>query len=240
MKGILLAVLACGTATAGTTPISKLATKARADRHPTLPQDVSIEVGKYSEVTTTAPYCVVYGIESYEVGFQDWSIGNDEVDFGWRNLSGSSGNGLGIERLVVHGQRAELDRSVVGGYNPTVATDRGHIPLVVVARIDDLVVYAYRSGKTIFLVTPTTGPAGVDFESGRPEWGPGLVHRDTNCSYAITQIPVPQDGLGASGQITGSLQGVHGGSYRVDASVTKMSRDPEPLLSVTARFVDRL
>ncbi|MDB4953414.1 MAG: hypothetical protein JWO36_983 [Myxococcales bacterium] len=234
----LLVLLVAGSATAGTTPVSRLTTKSKADHHVALPKGVSVGGGQYSAVTIGPPYCVVSGIDEDGKLFEDWSLGRDDLDRGQRNQAGYSKDTFGLERLVVHGTTAELERTVVAGTDPGVATHRGHIPLVVVARADDLVVYAYRHRATVFLVTPTHGNGQSTFEDGQ-DWDPGLVERWTDCPYVIARVVISRDGASKPAQLSGTIEGAHGGSYRVDASITQTSRDPEPLLSVVVRFIDR-
>jgi hypothetical protein len=188
-----------------------------------------VVVEKNGERELDAPSCIVPGPTP------EWLAGAGTSDFEMRYPRWQGTEPLGIERLVVTGATAYLERRHVRyGVFETEVVEARRIPLQPVARAGDLVVYAYRRGTDVYLVAPA-GDAGSTVRS-KPDSGEGMgVLRSSACSVALLRLQL-EGSASQPGQITGSLPSKRG--YRVDASLTKTRRDPKPLLSVVARLVD--
>ena len=160
-----------------------------------------------------------------------WIDGDADLGGHLTSLVTDPGQPFWIERLVVRGDAAELERIAASvGQLAIVPSARSRIPLHAVARLDDLVVYAYRWDAKVFLVTRSLPGALV-----RTDGADGLTEAP-ECSFVYTQLVVRR-GSSQAVQIRGTVPST-GRPYLVDASISKTSRDPEPLLSVTARLLD--
>jgi hypothetical protein len=140
------------------------------------------------------------------------------------------------ERLVVTAHGAELQRAF--------GSQRARIPLHVVAHVmPGIDVYAYRANDieadaephpAIFLLTTVDdGDASLDSDAGQG----GVrtirgISRESSCGILATKLRVI-DGNSRVGQMIGRLR--DGRSFFISASVSKTSRDREPILSVSVR-----
>ena len=227
MKAAILVAIMSGTAVADTVPLSSLATHARLQQHVTLPASVKITRANAGEYTTIAPpYCLVSDFPEH------WTSGADDLDMDRRGASGWI-TSRGIERLIVRDNGdAELERTQL---DPDLTPiERGHIPLHRVASIDEHhAVYAYHFHDQVFVIAESTSDVLLRFDSEGQTSGRGVT-RAQNCGYAITQVRIAK-GSSQAAQISGGFDTQH---YLIDTSITQTSRDPEPLLSVTARVID--
>jgi hypothetical protein len=134
------------------------------------------------------------------------------------------GTTFSIERLIDRGDTAELERiAAVIRYRSIDPTARSRIALHPVAKLDGLTIYAYRWGAKVAIVART----GDQFD---PITGP-------TCGILFEQLVV-SDGSSRAVQLSGTVPRT-GKRYIVNADISQTSRDPEPLLTVTARLLDR-
>ena len=237
----VVAGLGMGLATADTTAVSQLAARpARLMRNPLeLPAAFDVEVSASWVSVQLPPGSASVGSCLVNGDLGRWTRGDEDLDEEYRNGGVNAGASpsltVGLERLVVHGDEAELERTTVNvGPRVAVPIERGRIALRPVARRGDLVVYAFRSADSVFVLAPTTAEAMVRFDSEQPRAGRG-VERRQSCNVALTQLRL-RPGSSQATQIEGTL----GHPYLVEASLTQTSRDPVPLLSVSVRYLDAL
>jgi hypothetical protein len=179
------------------------------------------------DVRVHGPYCGV------RILVEQWTAGAGDLDAERRysevDVSGPNPR-FGLERLVERDGGAVLERTLVDASGVGVPIERARIALRAVGRIGDTIIYAYRRGDRVFVIAPSAGQNSVRFDSREPGSGRG-VSRGSNCAFAITQLRV--GGTSSQlGQITGNDAR---GCYLISASLTKLSRDPEPLLAIAAR-----
>ena len=224
---LLLALLLPSLAAADTTPLSVFPDKPvrYAQAAGSLPA-VATVAGSNHTVRVTGGACVIYDPPPY------WIDGDAALTGQSDELETGDSSSFGLERLVTRGDTVEIERitaSVI--YGEIVPTARSRIPLHPVARLDGLTVYAYRWGAQIFLVTRSTGTA-----LRRRDGGLGLEEA-SYCGPVYTALRL-RKGSSQVAQIEGTVPRT-GKPYLIDASVTQTGRDPEPLLAVSARLVDR-
>jgi hypothetical protein len=224
-------VLAPALAVADTAPLSSL--PAKPVRYAQAPGPIPVTVKSLKarvepahEVSASKSACLIYDPPKY------WIDGDADLGRRYPDLEVGDPTPFGIERLVVRGDTAELERvtaSVI--YGELVPIARSRIALHPVAKLDGLAVYAYRWGASIHLVTWSSGMPLV-----RRDGGEGLEEL-IGCEVVSTTLRL-RDGASQLAQIRGTVPGT-GKSYVVDASAAQMGRDPEPLLSVAARLLGR-
>jgi hypothetical protein len=119
------------------------------------------------------------------------------------------------------------------------AGPRVSVALTEVASADGVVVWAYREGPDVVLVTRGYD-SGFDSPSPREDEAGRLVSVD-GCPYGLARLDAGAATAGASAELVGSMptQGKGKGAvtprFFVDASLARLSRDPEPLLTVRVR-----
>jgi hypothetical protein len=219
MKALALSLVAVsGVAAADTYPLSAIQTK---------------PVVGASDGSETEWPCAM---DTSELRDASWTRGDDTLvhDDPSPAATFTSASGyIGRERLVVGKAGAELERARDG--------ELGRIPLHVVAHVTDgLDVYAYRGNAldaeqptpAVFLVVAfPTGVASLD--SLLVDEG-ALSVRAFACGVSETVLRVV-NGNSRLGEIVGRLP--DGRSFVVSASVTKTSRDREPILSVVVHRI---
>ena len=232
----LALALAPALAAADTAPLSALPEKPV--RYAQAPGPIPASVAPFHtgragtsyQVRATGSACLVYDPPRY------WIDG--EGDFGGRfpELEVGDPTPFGIERLVVRGDTAELERVTANvTFGELVPIARSRVTLREVAKLEGLSVYAYRWGTNIYLVTRSAtdpllrrdGVAGSEEAIG--------------CGIVSTVLRL-RGGSSQLAQIRGTVPGPGPGTgkqYVIDASAAQTGRDPEPLLSVVARFVER-
>jgi hypothetical protein len=181
--------------------------------------------GSEYQIHTTGSACLAYDMPAY------WIDGDASLEGRYPDLQLGDPTPFGIERFVTRGDDAELERVTVSLlYGELVPSARSRISLHAVAKLDGLVVYAYRWNAKVFLLARSTGIA-----LRRRDGGLGLEEAP-GCGIALTMLRV-RNGASQPVQIQGTVPGT-GKRYLVDASVAQTGRDPEPLLSVRARLLD--
>jgi hypothetical protein len=222
---LLLSLFAPAVAAADTTPLSTFPEKPvrYGQAAGSLPA-VATVVGSNHTVRVTGGACAIYDPPAY------WIDGDAALTGASDELEASDPEPFGLERLVTRGDTVEIERitaSII--YGEIVPTARSRIPLHPVAALDGLTVYAYRWGARIFLVTRSS-----ETTFRRRDGGLGLEEAP-GCGPVYTTMRL-RNGSSQLAQIQGTVPGT-GKPYLVDASVTQTGRDPEPLLSVSARLL---
>jgi len=226
----LLAALAPAAARAETLPLSALPEKPA--RYAVAAGKLYVEVRSYSvdrqisDMAAEGAVCLVSNTPAY------WIDGDSPVEGRFTTFSYDSGSTFGVERLIERADGAELERIAVHtARRYLMPKGRSRIPLHVVAKLDGLTVYAYRWGSQVYLIARSTEEASV-----RTDGNSGLLG-GTECGVLYAMLRV-RNGSSEVAQIRGVVPRT-GRRFLVDASVSQTGRDPEPLLSVTARLVER-
>lgn len=229
--GAALLALAPAAAAADTLPLSALPSKparyaqAEGPFHAKVQDDPT-----YYTLTGTRPsVCFATEAPAY------WVDGDSPSWGRWPELQVGAREPFGIERLVVRGDSAELERITAEiVYGELVPLGRSRITLHEVARLEGLVVYAYRWQSKIFVLTRSAGmpPPPPELEMA------GMGDPAPECGVVQATLHLRADGTSRVSQLRGTVPGT-GKRFLIDASISQTGRDPEPLLAVTARFLDR-
>jgi hypothetical protein len=152
------------------------------------------------------------------------------------------------DRIVTTGEHPEIERSLIEVSGDTVrVTGRQRIPLTVVARDPHgLVVYAYRTAGELFVLAPAVGGTfrNTTFGATGTDMDPSSMFGSYDCGFVAARIEV-RPSTGASAVLSGNLAlpaplPTTGAPPRfvVNASVSKVLRDPEPVLSISVRVIE--
>ncbi|HWO20771.1 MAG TPA: hypothetical protein VNO30_18520 [Kofleriaceae bacterium] len=178
------------------------------------------------EVRATGAGCLVYDPPKY------WIDGEGDLMRRYPEMEIGDPTPFGIERLVTRGDTAELERVIANVvFGELVPISRSRITLREVATLPGLAVYAYRWGANVYLITRSSSDP-----VRRRDGGTGLED-SIGCGTVMTTLRL-RGGSSELAQIRGTVPAT-GKRYVIDASVVQTGRDPEPLLSVVARLVDR-
>jgi len=222
------ALLSSAPAFADPIPLSSLPAKpARyAQAAGPLPAKITDDRSRYSIAPSGPLTCMIVD------GPQYWIDGDAFLEGHWTDLVTDRGVQFGIERLVVRDGAAELERINASIEDRAIVPSaRSRIPLHAVAKLDGLVVYAYRWDAKVFLLARSLPDASL-----RSDGSEGLTSAP-ECGLVYTQLTVRR-GSSQAVQIRGKVPST-GKPYLIDASISQTSRDPDPLLSVTARLLTR-
>jgi hypothetical protein len=242
----LATLLGSSFASAGTTaPLSTIAT---------LPAPTAL---KGAEPATSLPGLSLKSKDAYRgTVFHDLSaatgrgycITQKTFGYRWSSTYGGSSTGseeeLDLDRLVEKDGTAMLERTRVvfrPMYGTVTATGRSQVKLTEVTRTaSGIVVWAFREDKAIvILARRATG--GVEGHQLAEEGQGSFVSAD-GCAFAGARVDARKPESGSFAQLTGSLPPEGTGKDRVtptfiiDASVSRVTRDPEPMLSVRVRM----
>jgi hypothetical protein len=116
---------------------------------------------------------------------------------------------------------------------------RVSVALTEVASADGVVVWAYREGPHVVLVTRGY-ESGFDSPRRREDDAGQFVGVD-GCPYGLARLDAGAAQAGASAELVGSMPTQGKGKdavtprFIVDASLARLSRDPEPVLTVRVR-----
>jgi len=225
---LLAVALAPALAAADTTPLSAFPDRPARYAQAAGPVPVTVKPsGSSHDVTVTGSVCLAVDPPAY------WIDGDAAIPGRYAELQVEDGFRFGIERIATRGDVVELERitaSILHG--ELVPSARSRIPLREVARLDGLVVYAYRWGAKIFFLARSAGMAVI-----RRDGALGL-EQAPECGVVYTELRVRDSGASQVAQIRGTVPGT-GRPFLVDASVAQTGRDPEPLLAVSARLGGR-
>lgn len=182
-----------------------------------VPVPLTPDNGRFT-ITSDPGVCLAYSTPRYWIDGDP--LAESHLDYIWVD----PGSTFAIERLVVRGDTAELERiAAVIRYRAIEPTARSRIALLPVAKLDGLVVYAYRWGSKLAVVART---------GDNPDFIPAPT-----CGVLFAELAV-RGGSSRVVQLFGTVPST-GKRYIVNADVSQTSRDPEPLLTVTARLLDR-
>lgn len=248
---VSLAVLGTSDAHAGTTStVSSIAAmpKLTALKIPALPTSVpglalkttDTRSSKWHELTTATGrgYCIQ---TDQGTGLQ------------WTNNFGSSDRGatvdLDLVRLVAVDEKVTLERTHVQ-LEPTkgeiVATGRSQVELHELTRDNGVVVWAYRDGRHIVVLARNVD-RGIEArrattsEESDPVFP--FVSIDA-CPFAGVRLDTQKTDRGTFAQLVGSMPAKGTGKdkvtprFTVDASLSRVARDPEAKISVRVRMRD--
>ena len=177
-----------------------------------------------------------------------YCLSQKQFGYRWTSTYGSGSTSaeedLDLDRLVEKDGVATLERTRVH-LNPVQgtieATGRSQVTLTEVARsANGIVVWAFREDKAI-VVLAKRATGGVEGHQLADEGQVPFVSAD-GCPFAGARVDARKPEVGSFAQLTGSLPPVGTGKDRVipgfiiDASISRVARDPEPLLSVRVRM----
>lgn len=180
-----------------------------------------------------------------------YCISTSEGGYRWMSSWGTSAKGsasdLDLDRLIVKDGKVTLERTRVH-FDPSDATlttkGRSHVELREIARTAaGVVVWAFRDGRDVVVLARNV-ERGV--ESQRPGAEEGMfpfVSAD-GCPFAGARLDARRAESGSVAQLTGALPPVGTGKAKVvprfivDASVSRVARDPEPMIAVSVRMRD--
>lgn len=240
------AVLAAPLAHAGTTaPISTLATMSklvplRAPESPTTIPGLTVKskdgygASRWHDLVaaTGRGYCIM----TWDGGARWMST--------WGTSSRSTADDLDLDRLVEKDGKVTLERTRVH-FDPTdasaTATGRSQVELHEVTRTAaGIVVWAYRDGREVVVLARNVERG---LESARGDESFPFVSNE-GCPFSGMRLDGRKPEAGTIGQLTGVLPAQGTGKDKVtprfiiDASVSKVARDPEPMLAVRVRVRD--
>lgn len=245
---LLGAVLVAPSAGAATTaPLSSIAA---------LPRPAAL---KLPEATTTVPGLSIKEKEGYKhskwydvnaATGRGYCLAQFEGGSRWMSSTGASDKSdaqdLDLDRLVEKDGKAILERTVVHfdpGYGTVVATGRSHVELHELARNPSgVVVWGYRDGSSVVVLARNV-ERGLDSRKLSEEGTFPFASSD-GCPYAGARLDARKPDAGSFVQLTGALAPVGTGKdkvfprFTVDASVSRVARDPEPLLAIRVRMHD--
>lgn len=124
------------------------------------------------------------------------------------------------------------------------ATSKTSVELREVARSNDAVVWAYRDSTGDLVLIARGAYSGREIRLKPEEMGLPFVSSD--CAFGAVRLDGGGVKAGAIGQLRGSTPNAKKGKetekekrdFVINASIAKLSRDPEPLLAVSVRRVD--
>ncbi len=180
------------------------------------------------EAATRAGYCVVSRTQSLRMqATTDWDF--EDADEVWRFTEDS---GPSVERTRF--ARVTEDRTLR-------VRSRQTIRPVEVARANGLTVWGFRESNGDVVLLARGAQSGREGEGPWKEPTELISFAHSDCTFGATRIAGQRAKTGAVAQLRGELPPVGEGESRVvprfivDATLAKLSRDPEPILSVRIR-----
>jgi hypothetical protein len=178
-----------------------------------------------------------------------YCINEKRFGFRWASTygsgSGAEGEDLDLDRLVEKDGVATLERTRVHfdpAYGTIAATGRSQVTLTEITRTAaGVVVWAFRQDRAIVVLARGVGGGVEGRQMASEESVIPFVSAD-GCPFAGARIDVHKPEAGALAQLTGTLPAQGTGKERVipkfliDASVSRVARDPEALLAVRVRM----
>jgi hypothetical protein len=212
------------------------------------------------EVTGTVPGLAVKSKDGYRgtvwhdvnasIG-RGYCLATTEGGYRWMSSWGTSSKGtasdLDLDRLVEMDGKATLERTRVH-FDPADASlttkGRSHVELREVAHTPaGVVVWAFREGRDVVLLARNV-ERGVESRVPSSEDGGFPFISADGCPFAGARLDARRPDAGSVAQLTGTLPPVGTGKekvvprFMVDASLSRVARDPEPMLAVTVRVRD--
>ncbi len=162
---------------------------------------------------------------------------------------GTSSNEVDVFRLLEARDGTMLERmrlSALATTKEVTVMSRTRVKLREVRRSPngEVLVWAFRDPRGVSIVSRTSRQAQVVSAVELDAAGPTSVVTVQNCGFAMARMTPRAPALGAVAQIAGSLEPRGKGKERVvprfvvDASVSRVTRDPETLLAVRIRLLD--
>jgi hypothetical protein len=160
--------------------------------------------------------------------------------------SRSSAEDLDLDRLVEKDGKTTLERTRVHFDPPSgslTAMGRSSVELQEVARTSaGIVVWAYREGRNVIVLARNV-EGGMEAHLTDREEGAPFISVD-GCPFAGARLDGRKPDAGTAVQLSGNLPANGAGKQKVgagffiDASLSRVARDPEPLLAVRVRVRD--
>jgi len=177
-----------------------------------------------------------------------YCLAQKESGYRWMGSYGANARGatedLDLDRLVEKDGTATLERTRVHFDPPSgtiTATGRSQVELKEIARTPaGVVVWAYREERAIVVLAKRVSGGVESHQIGSAETGVPFVSVD-GCPFAGARLDARKPEAGAFVQLTGALPAQGTGKdkvlpkFIVDASLSRVARDPEPLLAVRVR-----
>jgi hypothetical protein len=168
----------------------------------------------------------------------------------WMGAYGTSSRGsaedLDLDRLVEKDGKVTLERTRVHFDPPSAsvtAMGRSSVELQEVARTSaGIVVWAYREGKNVIVLARNV-EGGTDSRRRDQDEPPPFLSVD-GCPFAGARLDGRKPEAGSVAQLAGNLPAKGTGKEKVtprfiiDASLSHVARDPEPVLAVRVRVRD--
>jgi hypothetical protein len=179
-----------------------------------------------------------------------YCIQSSEGGLTWSSTRGSSSRGTAEDFDLVHfvekDEKVTLERTRVHFDPPSgslTAMSRSAVELKEVARTAaGIVVWAYRDRKDVVVMARHV-ERGMESRRVSSDVNQPFMSSD-GCPYGGARLDARRPELGAAAQLAGNLPAHGKGKERVvprfivDASVSRVSRDPEPMLAVRVRVHD--
>jgi hypothetical protein len=203
-------------------------------------RDVDDNKARYHELTaaTARGYCI-----ARKDGAFNWSSG-------YGGGARSEAEDLDLDRLLEKEGTVILERTRVHFDPPSgtiTATGRSQVALTELARSrSGVVVWGYREDRMVILLARGVASGTESHQLLDPAGstaGGGFVSVD-GCGYAGGRLDARNPQAGATAQLIGTLAAQGKGKdkvvprFAVDASLSRVDRDPEPLLAVRVRMLE--
>jgi hypothetical protein len=243
----LLTVFVPAEAAAGTTsPLSAIAALPR-------PVDLKASNGVIPGLTmkTKDGYQRTEYHELFASTARGYCLAQKEIGYRWMGSYGASARSatedLDLDRLTEKDGTVTLERTRVHFDPPSgtiTATGRSQVELKEIARTQaGVVVWAYREDGAIVVLAKNVERGVESRHIGSEENGVPFVSTD-GCPFAGARLDARKPDAGAFVQLTGALPAQGTGKdkviphFVVDASLTRVLRDPEPMLAVRVHLKD--
>jgi hypothetical protein len=187
------------------------------------------------EAAKSGGYCLAFSDQPHFM--TTWTVGATEpaADADLDRLVVQKDGRVTLERTRLH-----MDPHDVSSLR---AIARSSVELHEIARTaKGVVVWAYREGTDVVVIARDVD-GGTDARSGVHDSVTAFIQND-GCSFAAMHIDARKPEGGAFGQLVGTLprQGKAKGTpdvrFVIDASVSRVTRDPEPMLAVRVRTLE--
>ena len=246
---IALTLLGSSAAQAGSTsPVSSLAT---------LPPPVAIKSSPYVEpipgltLTSEHDYNMKTWHDLTAATGRGYCLARREMGYRWMGTYGTSSRSatedLDLDRLIEKDGKVTLERTRVHLDPPSgtvTATGRSQVELQEIARTAaGVVVWAYRDERVIVVLAKRV-ERGVESRQLASEHGSAPLVSIESCPFGGTRLDARRSEAGTFAQLSGNLAAQRTGKDRVtpkfiiDASLSRVARDPEPLIAVRVRVTE--